>query len=82
MKGGKIGKTELTGTVIGVDVTASEKVWKLFQAIGDIAFSYAFTTILIEIQACTTDSYYLPFTIVFICLLLLISPKRGKIRIP
>ncbi|EFH66044.1 hypothetical protein ARALYDRAFT_471112 [Arabidopsis lyrata subsp. lyrata] len=48
---GKIGKTELTGTVIGVDVTASEKVWKLFQAIGDIAFSYAFTTILIEIQA-------------------------------
>ncbi|KAG7645752.1 Amino acid permease 8 [Arabidopsis thaliana] len=47
---GKIGKTELTGTVIGVDVTASEKVWKLFQAIGDIAFSYAFTTILIEIQ--------------------------------
>ncbi|CAN8305698.1 unnamed protein product [Cochlearia groenlandica] len=47
---GKIGKTELTGTVIGVDVTASEKVWKLFQAIGDIAFAYAYTTILIEIQ--------------------------------
>ncbi|CAA7031086.1 unnamed protein product [Microthlaspi erraticum] len=47
---GKIGKTELTGTVIGVDVTASEKVWKMFQAIGDIAFSYAYTTILIEIQ--------------------------------
>ncbi|VVA90674.1 unnamed protein product [Arabis nemorensis] len=47
---GKTGKTELTGTVIGVDVSASEKVWRLFQAIGDIAFSYAFTTILIEIQ--------------------------------
>ncbi|XP_010490519.1 PREDICTED: amino acid permease 8-like [Camelina sativa] len=47
---GKVGKTELTGTVIGVDVTSSEKVWRMFQAIGDIAFSYAFTTILIEIQ--------------------------------
>ncbi|KFK43301.1 hypothetical protein AALP_AA1G106500 [Arabis alpina] len=47
---GKIGKTELTGTVIGVDVSASDKVWRSFQAIGDIAFSYAFTTILIEIQ--------------------------------
>ncbi|CAH2038425.1 unnamed protein product [Thlaspi arvense] len=47
---GKIGKTELTGTVVGVDVTASEKVWKVFQAVGNIAFSYAFTTILIEIQ--------------------------------
>lgn len=58
MKGGKVGKTEVTGTVIGVDVTASEKVWKMFQAIGDIAFSYAFTNILIEIQACI-DSFYL-----------------------
>ncbi|EOA39339.1 hypothetical protein CARUB_v10012383mg [Capsella rubella] len=47
---GNVGKTEVTGTVIGVDVTATEKVWKSFQAIGDMAFSYAFTTILIEIQ--------------------------------
>lgn len=57
MEGGKVGKTTLTGTVIGVDVTASDKVWKAFQAVGDIAFSYAFTTILIEIQVCTA-SYY------------------------
>uniref|UniRef100_M4DTX4 Amino acid transporter transmembrane domain-containing protein n=1 Tax=Brassica campestris TaxID=3711 RepID=M4DTX4_BRACM len=48
--GGKVGKTTLTGTVIGVDVSASDKVWKAFQAVGDIAFSYAYTTILIEIQ--------------------------------
>ncbi|CAH8311311.1 unnamed protein product [Eruca vesicaria subsp. sativa] len=48
--GGKVGKTTLTGTVIGVDVSASAKVWNAFQAVGDIAFSYAFTTILIEIQ--------------------------------
>ncbi|CAN6877952.1 hypothetical protein YC2023_057144 [Brassica napus] len=47
---GKVGKTTLTGTVIGVDVSASDKVWKVFQAVGDIAFSYAYTTILIEIQ--------------------------------
>ncbi|KAH0921161.1 hypothetical protein HID58_021179 [Brassica napus] len=47
---GKVGKTTLTGTVIGVDVSASDKVWKAFQAVGDIAFSYAYTTILIEIQ--------------------------------
>ncbi|ESQ35857.1 hypothetical protein EUTSA_v10007516mg [Eutrema salsugineum] len=47
---GKIGKTDLTGTVVGVDVTASEKLWRSFQAIGDIAFAYAYSTILIEIQ--------------------------------
>ncbi|KAK3231151.1 hypothetical protein Dsin_003032 [Dipteronia sinensis] len=43
-------KTTITGTTIGVDVTASEKVWKAFQAIGDIAFAYAYSTVLIEIQ--------------------------------
>ncbi|CAH2038424.1 unnamed protein product [Thlaspi arvense] len=53
---GKVGKTELTGTVVGVDVTASEKIWRSFQAVGNIAFSYAYTIILIEIQV-STDSY-------------------------
>ncbi|KAK4390358.1 Amino acid permease 6 [Sesamum angolense] len=43
-------KTSLTGTVVGVDVTGSEKVWRSFQAIGDIAFAYAYSTVLIEIQ--------------------------------
>ncbi|KAL1214198.1 Amino acid permease 8 [Cardamine amara subsp. amara] len=47
---GKVGKTELTGTVVGVDVTASEKVWRSFQAVGDIAFSYAYSIVLVEIQ--------------------------------
>ncbi|KAH0853803.1 LOW QUALITY PROTEIN: hypothetical protein HID58_090622 [Brassica napus] len=37
---GKVGKTTLTGTVIGVDVSASDKVWKAFQAVGDIAFRH------------------------------------------
>lgn len=48
--GGGNGKTTLTGVEIGVDVTASEKVWSVFQAIGDIAFAYAFSNVLIEIQ--------------------------------
>ncbi|RID48756.1 hypothetical protein BRARA_I05242 [Brassica rapa] len=47
---GKVGKTDLTGTVVGVDVTASDKIWRSFQAAGDIAFSYAFSVVLVEIQ--------------------------------
>lgn len=46
-------KTSLTGTTVGVDVSGSEKIWKSFQAIGDIAFAYAYSTVLIEIQAST-----------------------------
>nr|VDD59221.1 unnamed protein product [Brassica oleracea] len=49
---GKVGKTGLTGTVVGVDVTASDKLWKSFQAAGNIAFSYAYSVVLVEIQAC------------------------------
>ncbi|XAR62029.1 hypothetical protein NMG60_11016606 [Bertholletia excelsa] len=43
-------RTSLTGATVGVDVSGAEKVWKCFQAIGDIAFAYAFSTVLIEIQ--------------------------------
>ena len=49
-EGGAHGRTTLTGVTVGVDVTGSEKVWRTFQAIGDIAFAYAFSTVLIEIQ--------------------------------
>ncbi|KAJ9166404.1 hypothetical protein P3X46_021168 [Hevea brasiliensis] len=48
--GGGHSRTSLTGTIVGVDVTAAQKVWKAFQAIGDIAFAFAFSTVLIEIQ--------------------------------
>lgn len=44
-------RTALTGVTVGVDVTGSEKVWRTFQAVGDIAFAYAYSTVLIEIQA-------------------------------
>ncbi|ESQ35858.1 hypothetical protein EUTSA_v10009701mg [Eutrema salsugineum] len=47
---GKVGKTTLTGTVVGVDVNASDKIWKSFQATGDIASSYAYSIVLVEIQ--------------------------------
>ncbi|KAI3460104.1 hypothetical protein Pfo_016767 [Paulownia fortunei] len=48
--GGGHVRTSLTGTTVGVDVSGSDKVWKSFQAIGDIAFAYAYSTVLIEIQ--------------------------------
>ncbi|KAL2894890.1 Amino acid permease 6, partial [Bienertia sinuspersici] len=49
--GGGMASTSLTGVTVGVDVTAKDKVWRCFQAIGDIAFAYAYSNVLIEIQA-------------------------------
>ncbi|XP_031118825.1 amino acid permease 6-like [Ipomoea triloba] len=43
-------RTSLTGVEVGVDVSGTEKIWRTFQAIGDIAFAYAYSTVLIEIQ--------------------------------
>ncbi|KAE9618644.1 hypothetical protein Lal_00047964 [Lupinus albus] len=42
--------TGLTGVRVGVDVTSSQKMWNTFQSIGNIAFAYAFSTVLVEIQ--------------------------------
>ncbi|EXB60127.1 hypothetical protein L484_013392 [Morus notabilis] len=39
----------LTGISIGT-VTQTEKIWRSFQALGDIAFAYSYSIILIEIQ--------------------------------
>ncbi|XVE83396.1 hypothetical protein DITRI_Ditri16bG0085700 [Diplodiscus trichospermus] len=39
----------LTGISIG-KVTQTQKIWRSFQALGDIAFAYSFSVILIEIQ--------------------------------
>ncbi|XP_058768224.1 amino acid permease 1-like [Vicia villosa] len=47
---GKIANTGLTGLVIGVDITAREKMWNTFQAIGNIAFAYCFSIVIVEIQ--------------------------------
>ncbi|KAK1316650.1 Amino acid permease 6 [Acorus calamus] len=48
-EGGDV-RTSLTGVTVGVDVTATEKLWRTFQALGDIAFADAFSTVLVEIQ--------------------------------
>ncbi|KAF5190515.1 Amino acid permease [Thalictrum thalictroides] len=40
----------LTGISIGA-VTQTQKIWRSFQALGDIAFAYSYSIILIEIQA-------------------------------
>ncbi|XP_044475967.1 amino acid permease 3-like [Mangifera indica] len=39
----------LTGISIGT-VTETQKIWRSFQALGDIAFAYSYSIILIEIQ--------------------------------
>ncbi|KAL6181700.1 hypothetical protein ACLB2K_048349 [Fragaria x ananassa] len=40
----------LTGVTIGVQVNRAEKIWRIFQALGDIAFAYSFAIVLIEIE--------------------------------
>ncbi|GAB4862102.1 Amino acid permease 3 [Ancistrocladus abbreviatus] len=42
-------KGSLTGISIGL-VTPAQKIWGSFQALGDIAFAYSYSMILIEIQ--------------------------------
>jgi hypothetical protein len=54
---GATGKTTLTGVEVGVDVTSAQKIWLAFQALGDIAFAYSYSMILIEIQvSCAQQS--------------------------
>lgn len=48
-------KTSLTGVEVGKDVTDMKKIWSTFQAIGNIAFAYCFSQVMVEIQA----SYHL-----------------------
>ncbi|XP_011002449.1 PREDICTED: amino acid permease 3-like [Populus euphratica] len=48
IENGKISGS-LTGVAIGI-VTPTQKVWRSFQALGDIAFAYSYSMILIEIQ--------------------------------
>lgn len=42
-------KGSLTGISVGT-VTETQKLWRSFQALGDIAFAYSYSLILIEIQ--------------------------------
>ncbi|KAK6945945.1 Amino acid transporter, transmembrane domain [Dillenia turbinata] len=44
-------ETSLGGTKVGIDVSAADKIWKIFQSLGNIAFTYTFSNVLVEIQA-------------------------------
>ncbi|KAK4284449.1 hypothetical protein QN277_001281 [Acacia crassicarpa] len=48
--GGGHVQTSLTGTIVGVDLTSTQKMWNSFQALGNIAFAYAFAVVIVEIQ--------------------------------
>ncbi|KAL5783341.1 hypothetical protein ACOSP7_008370 [Xanthoceras sorbifolium] len=47
---GKGERTTLTGVEIGMDLTAQEKTWRMFRAMGDMALACAYSPILIEVQ--------------------------------
>jgi hypothetical protein len=61
IENGKISGS-LTGISIGT-VTQTQKIWISFQALGDIAFAYSFSMILVEIQVRANIIYiYLQLT--------------------
>ncbi|KAI4389755.1 hypothetical protein MLD38_001947 [Melastoma candidum] len=49
VENGKV-KGSPTGISVGAGVSSADKVWQSFQALGDIAFAYSYSMILIEIQ--------------------------------
>lgn len=49
-EGGARPNTSLTGIPVGNGISAMDKMWNSFSALGDIAFAYAFSTVLVEIQ--------------------------------
>ncbi|KAL9238038.1 hypothetical protein vseg_012517 [Gypsophila vaccaria] len=45
-----LGNTTLMGKSIGANMTYMDKIWRCFQAIGNIAFAYTFSNVLVDIQ--------------------------------
>ncbi|KAG8635897.1 amino acid permease 6 isoform X2 [Manihot esculenta] len=43
------GRTTLSGIEVGMNLTTEDKIWRMFRAIGDMAFACAYSPILIEI---------------------------------
>lgn len=43
-------RTSLTGVEVGVNVTSEQKIWHSFQALGNIAFAYSYSLVLVDIQ--------------------------------
>ncbi|EYU39082.1 hypothetical protein ABFS82_14G102100 [Erythranthe guttata] len=48
-EGGQI-ESGLTGVPIGKDMSSTDKMWNTYNALGNIAFAYAFSNVLVEIQ--------------------------------
>ncbi|XP_031090619.1 amino acid permease 6-like [Ipomoea triloba] len=48
-RGGHV-KTSLIGKPIGADLSSADKIWNSFTALGNMAFAYSFSPILVEIQ--------------------------------
>ncbi|KAL7082564.1 hypothetical protein ACP275_14G107100 [Erythranthe tilingii] len=48
-EGGHV-ETSLTGIPIGPNMSKIEKMWNTYSALGNIAFAYAFSNVLVEIQ--------------------------------
>ncbi|KAL3498391.1 hypothetical protein ACH5RR_041123 [Cinchona calisaya] len=48
--GGPHVQTSLIGAPIGEDMSRMDKIWSTFTALGNLAFAYAFSDVLIEIQ--------------------------------
>ncbi|KDP34177.1 hypothetical protein JCGZ_07748 [Jatropha curcas] len=47
---GQGGRTTLSGVEVGLNLTTEDKLWRIFRAIGDMAFASSYAPILIEIQ--------------------------------
>ncbi|XP_042485206.1 amino acid permease 6-like [Macadamia integrifolia] len=47
---GDVGQTSLKGAMVMANLSENQKVWRMFRSAGNIAFSYAFSPVLIEIQ--------------------------------
>lgn len=65
---GKI-KGNLGGISVNNSLTTAQKVWRMFQGLGDIAFAFPFTSLVLEIQV------YLSFFFSFLYLNPLNSQK-------
>ncbi|CAK9137926.1 unnamed protein product [Ilex paraguariensis] len=50
LAGGAHPQTSLTGIPVGKTMSSLDKMWNTFSALGDIAFAYAFSIVLVEIQ--------------------------------
>ncbi|KAL3807880.1 hypothetical protein ACJIZ3_000345 [Penstemon smallii] len=70
-------KGSYTGISIGT-VTKTQKIWRTFQALGDIAFAYSYSLILIEIQGLSHSPR--PDSFTFYLRLLFFNLKATTIR--